>query len=54
VAGGIFAHNIDFLHHILHEWPSILKELLLGVLGGVIVVILVKIIKKVLSLFKKG
>jgi predicted DNA repair protein MutK len=54
VAGGIFAHNIDFLHHILHECPSILKELLLGVLGGVIVVILVKIIKKVLSLFKKG
>jgi predicted DNA repair protein MutK len=54
VAGGIFAHNIDFLHHILHEWPSILKELLLGVLGGVIVVILVKIIKKVISLFKKG
>ena len=53
VAGGIFAHNLDFLHHFLHEWPSFLKELLLGVLGGIIVVILVTIFKKTLSLFKK-
>ena len=26
VSGGIFAHNIEYLHHILSEWPSILKE----------------------------
>lgn len=52
VSGGIFAHNIEFLHHFLPDLNSTIKELLLGILGGIISVILVTIAKKVISLFK--
>ncbi|MBN3582970.1 DUF808 domain-containing protein [Algoriphagus aestuarii] len=34
VSGGIFAHNIDFFHHMLESWPSLLKEFLLGLVIG--------------------
>ena len=34
VSGGIFAHNIEFFHHFLETWPSILKEILLGLVIG--------------------
>jgi uncharacterized protein len=53
VSGGIFAHNIDYLHHLLPEWPSILKEFTFGVVGGLLVLILLLVYKKFLSLFNK-
>lgn len=53
VAGGIFAHNIEYLHHILPNWPTIIKEFILGVLGGIFALVLIAIIKKILSLFKR-
>lgn len=53
VSGGIFAHNIEFLHHILPNWPTIINEFLLGVVGGIIALILITIVKKIISLFKK-
>ena len=53
VSGGIFAHNIEFLHHILPNWPTIIKEFLLGVVGGIIALISITIVKKIISLFKK-
>ena len=31
VAGGIFAHNIDYFHHFLPQIPATLKEVILGV-----------------------
>ncbi len=34
VSGGIFAHNIDFFHHLLPTWPSLVKEILLGLIIG--------------------
>lgn len=46
VAGGIFAHNIDFFHHLLESWPSIVKEFLIGLGVGVLVLIPVLIFKK--------
>lgn len=52
VSGGIFAHNIELLHHFLPDLNSTIKELLLGVLGGILSLILVTIAKKVISLFK--
>lgn len=52
VSGSIFAHNIEYLHHFLPDLNSTIKELLLGVLGGIISVILVTIAKMVISLFK--
>ncbi len=35
VSGGIFVHNIDFFHHILEIWPSILKDFTIGLGAGV-------------------
>ncbi len=48
VSGGIFAHNVDFLHHILPNIPSTLKELLLGIAGGLIAFVVISIIQKFL------
>ncbi len=53
VSGGIFAHNIEYLHHILSGWPSILKEFSFGVIGGILALVLISIAKKIISLFKK-
>ena len=41
VAGGIFVHNIEYFHHVLPNWPAILKEFLFGLVAGVLVVGLV-------------
>lgn len=38
VAGGIFAHRIDYFHHLLPTWPFILKELVFGIGGGLLAV----------------
>lgn len=53
VSGGIFAHNIEYLHHILPELPSMIKEFIFGGIGGIFTLFLVAIVKKILSLFKK-
>jgi predicted DNA repair protein MutK len=47
VAGGIFAHNIEFFHHLLPTWPAIIKEFLIGLGVGVAVMIPVLIFKKI-------
>lgn len=39
VSGGIFVHNIEFIHHAIPTWiPSILGEFLVGILVGVVAV----------------
>ncbi|MCT2406675.1 DUF808 domain-containing protein [Chryseobacterium antibioticum] len=58
VAGGIFAHRIEFLHHVLPSWSSnemltILKEIILGLIGGLFAVALFTMGKGVVSLVKK-
>jgi predicted DNA repair protein MutK len=52
VAGGIFSHNIEYLHHILPEWPSIIKEFVFGVVAGIIVFVLIGGIKNMIKLVK--
>ncbi len=52
VSGGIFSHNIDYLHHLLPEWPSMIKEFIFGVLGGIIALGLVLVSKNILKLIK--
>lgn len=52
VSGGIFAHNIDYLHHIFPDWPSILKEFVFGVVAGLLAVALATVGKKLFSVFK--
>ncbi|AEL28680.1 DUF808 domain-containing protein [Cyclobacterium marinum] len=50
VAGGIFSHNIDFFHHLLPDFPGILKEFLVGLAVGAVVFI---VVSAVLSIWKK-
>ncbi|MBT1705619.1 DUF808 domain-containing protein [Chryseosolibacter indicus] len=46
VSGGIFIHNIEYLHHSLPQLPMILKEFLLGLVFGLIAVAIVSVVKK--------
>lgn len=48
VSGGIFAHNIDMLHHFLPEIPSMIKELLFGIVVGLIMVVIITGVKKMI------
>ncbi|MEM6516771.1 MAG: DUF808 family protein [Bacteroidota bacterium] len=50
VAGGIFVHNIEYLHHFLENWPGILRDFTIGFIFGLAALIIVNPIK---SLFKK-
>lgn len=52
VSGGIFAHNIDYLHHLLNGWPNLVKEFVFGLLGGIVALVLVASFKKLISLLK--
>ena len=45
VAGGIFVHNIHFLHELVPNLPSIIKEFLVGLLVGGITLLIVAFIK---------
>ncbi len=47
VAGGIFAHNIEFLHHFLEAWPSLIRDFIVGLLVGFLAVILVNLFKAI-------
>ncbi|SHG04282.1 DUF808 domain-containing protein [Pedobacter caeni] len=53
VSGGIFVHNIEYLHHVLPSIPSTVKELMFGLVGGLIAVALATAGKKVISLVKR-
>ena len=45
VAGGIYMHNIHYLHETLDFMPSLIAELLLGFVLGVIALMIIKSIK---------
>ncbi len=45
VAGGIFVHNIELLHHFLEGLPSILRDFIVGLLVGGIALLAVKLFK---------
>lgn len=45
VAGGIFVHNIDFMHTILPKWPGIIRDFVVGLSVGLVCLLLVKSIK---------
>ncbi|MBC6998348.1 DUF808 domain-containing protein [Cytophaga sp. FL35] len=50
VSGGIFSHNVPFLHHLFPSLPAMLVEFLLGLVIGFIVLFIVLGVKKI---FKK-
>lgn len=49
VAGGIYVHNIHFIHDLVHELPSILGELLVGLVVGFVALIVVKLFMKIIG-----
>lgn len=54
VAGGIFVHNIEWIHHhFLPNFNSILREALAGIIGGLIAIPIFKLGTKAFSLVKK-
>lgn len=53
VSGGIFVHNIHYLHDLFPTWPDILKELTFGIVGGLAAVAVFTIGKAIYSLATK-
>ncbi len=47
VAGGIFVHNVDAIHNFVHNIPSVLGELLVGAVVGLLAVVPMQIYQKV-------
>ena len=47
VAGGIFVHNVHFIHDLVHSLPSILGEFIVGLLVGLVSLLVVKIFLKI-------
>jgi predicted DNA repair protein MutK len=52
VAGGIFTHNIEFLHYFLENIPTYLKDAIVGLAAGFLVFLLVGVLKKIYKLIK--
>jgi hypothetical protein len=52
VAGGIFTHNIHFIHELFKSLPSILADFIVGLLVGLIALLLFKIFLKIKSAIK--
>lgn len=52
VAGGIFVHNLDFVHHLLHGFPKTLGEFLVGLVVGLITLVVVKLVLKIIKMTK--
>jgi len=48
VAGGIFVHNIAFLHHFLEQLPSIIRDFIVGLLAGGVCLLVVNGVKSFL------
>ncbi|MFD2908969.1 DUF808 family protein [Flavobacterium ardleyense] len=54
VSGGIFMHNISYIHDLVpHSIPSIVAEFLIGIIFGIIAVLLMTVFMKLKKLVKK-
>ena len=53
VSGGIFVHNIEYIHHLAEDFPAILVEFLAGLVAGTIVVLIVTALKKTIKVSRK-
>jgi predicted DNA repair protein MutK len=47
VGGGIFVHNIHYIHDLFHSWPSILAEFFVGLVVGAIALLLYNLVTKI-------
>jgi len=46
VGGGMFVHNIESIHHLLHSLPSVLPDFVCGLIVGTILVCILHFFKK--------
>lgn len=54
VAGGIFVHNIEFIHHWMPDFmPAMVFEFLTGILGGIVALILITLVQTIIKKIKK-
>lgn len=53
VSGGIFVHNIGYLHHLFPQLPATVKEFLFGLGGGLVALGVIKGAKAIYSSIKK-
>jgi predicted DNA repair protein MutK len=53
VAGGIFVHNIHFIHDLFPTVPAMIKEFGFGLAAGLLAVGLFTVVKKVIALAKQ-
>jgi predicted DNA repair protein MutK len=51
VSGGIFVHNIEFLHHFLEVLPGFVKDFIVGVIVGLAAFFIVQIFKAIRKKF---
>ena len=49
VSGGIFVHNIEAIHELVHSMPPLLAEFLCGLVIGLMVLLLVGGVKKIVG-----
>ncbi|KOS07407.1 hypothetical protein AM493_16185 [Flavobacterium akiainvivens] len=52
VSGGIFDHNLEFVHHLVPGWPEMLKQFCLGIVAGLAAVAVFTVGKKVVGAVK--
>ncbi len=49
VAGGIFVHNVHFVHDLVHALPTILGEFIVGLLVGLVSLLVIKAFTKIIG-----
>jgi predicted DNA repair protein MutK len=49
VSGGIFSHNLETFHHLLGNFPEILRDLSFGLSAGVLTLFVVRLCKLILK-----
>ena len=52
VGGGIFVHNVGFIHGLIHEWPILLAEFIVGLVSGIIFLTIFLLTKKIFRFSK--
>lgn len=49
VGGGIFVHNIHYIHDLVHGIPTLLADLIVGLIAGIILFALYKLVTSLLK-----
>ena len=46
VSGGIFHHHLPGAHEAMHAWPGLVTDAVLGLLGGALVMLLLRLARR--------